>query len=75
MMLMAQAFGADAQLVAFMQYMRVVFVATSAALVARFWLGISGGGPAMVWFPPLDPLRLRRDAGARRHRRLPRRQV
>lgn len=56
MMLMAQAFGADAQLVAFMQYMRVVFVATSAALVARFWLGISGGGPAMVWFPPLDPL-------------------
>lgn len=54
MMLMAQAFGADAQLVAFMQYMRVVFVASSAALVARFWLGISGSGVAVVWFPPID---------------------
>lgn len=57
MMLMAQAFGADAQLVAFMQYMRVVFVAASAALVARFWLGISGAAAtSLVWFPPLDPV-------------------
>ena len=57
MMLMAQAFGADAQLVAFMQYMRVVFVAASAALVARFWLGVSDAASnAPVWFPSPDPV-------------------
>lgn len=57
MMLMAQAFDADAQLVAFMQYVRVVFVAASAALVARFWLGISGtAGGAVDWFAPIGPL-------------------
>lgn len=56
MMLMAQAFGADAQLVAFMQYVRVVFVATSAALAARLWLDISGtAGGAVDWFAPIDP--------------------
>ena len=36
-MLMAEAFGADFRLVAFMQYVRVVFVAVVASLVARFW--------------------------------------
>ena len=37
MMIMAGAFGADARLVAFMQYLRVVLVAAVASLVARFW--------------------------------------
>lgn len=54
MMLMAQAFGADARLVAFMQYLRVVFVAVSAALAAHFWLGVSApAGPPVAWFPPV----------------------
>jgi membrane AbrB-like protein len=38
MMLMAGAFGADARLVALMQYLRVVLVAAVASLVARQWL-------------------------------------
>ena len=39
MMIMAGAFGADARLVAFMQYLRVVLVAAVASLVARIWVG------------------------------------
>ena len=39
MMIMAGAFGADARLVAFMQYLRVVLVAAVATLVARIWVG------------------------------------
>jgi len=54
MMLMAGAFGADARLVAFMQYLRVVLVAVAAALVARLWLGTSGVAPPIVWFPAFD---------------------
>jgi membrane AbrB-like protein len=46
MMLMAGAFGADARLVAFMQYSRVVLVAAVASLVARFWVGEGGAGSA-----------------------------
>ncbi len=42
MMLMAEAFGADPRLVAFMQYTRVVFVALAASLVARIWVGTGG---------------------------------
>nr|WP_246723628.1 AbrB family transcriptional regulator [Rhizobium sp. ARZ01] len=42
MLLMAGACGADVRLVAFMQYMRVVFVATLATLIAHF-----GGHQAM----------------------------
>jgi hypothetical protein len=55
MMLMAEAFGADARLVAFMQYLRVVFVATAASVIARLWVDTSGAAiPAVVWFPPID---------------------
>ncbi|MEX6505575.1 AbrB family transcriptional regulator [Jiella sp. M17.18] len=55
MMLMAEAFGADARLVAFMQYLRVIFVAVAASMVARFWIGAEGSATAgIVWFPPLD---------------------
>jgi membrane AbrB-like protein len=39
MVLMSESYGADARLVAFMQYTRVVIVTCIAALVARLWLG------------------------------------
>ncbi len=56
MVLMAEAFGADARLVAFMQYLRVVCVASVASLLARFWLHLTGAPPAipLVWFPAID---------------------
>jgi hypothetical protein len=55
MMVMAGAFGADARLVAFMQYMRVVCVAGLASVVGRVWVG-----PGVVaarhaaWFPAMN---------------------
>ncbi|PSJ52118.1 AbrB family transcriptional regulator [Kumtagia ephedrae] len=55
MVLMAEAFGADARLVAFMQYLRVVMVTLAAAFVARLWVDAPAPGvPAHAWFPPLD---------------------
>jgi membrane AbrB-like protein len=55
MVLMAEAFGADARLVALMQYLRVVMVATAASLIASFWVDTSGTVlPDIVWFPPID---------------------
>ncbi len=51
MMLMADAFGADGRLVAFMQYLRVVFVAIAAAVIARFWFHASASAPPVDWFP------------------------
>jgi membrane AbrB-like protein len=52
MMVMAGAFHADARLVAFMQYLRVILVAALASVVARLWIGSSGAGAhAAVWFP------------------------
>lgn len=57
MVLMAGAFGADQRLVAFMQYMRVIFVSVAAALVARLWVDTSGVElPAIVWFPKIEPV-------------------
>jgi membrane AbrB-like protein len=53
MMIMAEAYGADAQTVALMQYLRVVFVASAASILARFWLGGSGGVHPVVWLAPL----------------------
>jgi uncharacterized protein len=55
MVVMAEAHGADAQLVALMQYLRVVLVAAVASIVARMW-GFSAALHAahpIVWFPPL----------------------
>jgi hypothetical protein len=52
MTIMADDFGADGRLVAFMQYLRVVFVAVAAAIVARFFHA-SGHFPAVVWFPAI----------------------
>jgi uncharacterized protein len=42
MVLLGAAEGADPQLVAVMQYSRVLFVVIAAALVARFWAGVAG---------------------------------
>jgi membrane AbrB-like protein len=56
MTLMAEAWGADIRLVAFMQYLRVLFVAILASAVARFWVGVAPAATASVaWFPPLPP--------------------
>ena len=55
MMILADAFGADARLVAFMQYTRVVLVAVMASIVARLWVDASGvAAPAMAWFPDMN---------------------
>ncbi|WBV42996.1 AbrB family transcriptional regulator [Pseudoroseomonas cervicalis] len=56
MTLMAGAFGADIRLVAFMQYLRVVFVAGFASLVAQFWGAGAGERPPHDWFPALPLL-------------------
>jgi uncharacterized protein len=51
MVAMAEAFGADARLVAFMQYLRVLFVALATSLVSRFMFDVVGQtGPAAHWF-------------------------
>lgn len=57
MTVMAEAFGADPQLVAFMQYMRIVFVALTASLISRFWIDTPGASAhGIVWFPPVDAI-------------------
>jgi membrane AbrB-like protein len=53
MMLMSGAFGADPQLVAFMQYLRVVLVAAVASLVARLWVGSGAVVHDTPWFSAL----------------------
>ncbi len=54
MVIMADAFGADVRLVALMQYLRVVCVTIIATIVARIFVGASGGAlPQIVWFPPV----------------------
>lgn len=59
MMLMSGAFGADARLVAFMQYLRVVLVAAVASIVARLWVGAPGAAATdSQWFPAISWLQL-----------------
>ncbi len=55
MVAMAGEFGADVRLVAFMQYLRVLFVAAAAALVVRVGLGDAPQGVPLAppWFPAL----------------------
>ncbi len=54
MMLMAAAYGADIRLVAFMQYLRVLFVAVVATVFARLWTaGATAPTAAVVWFPQI----------------------
>jgi membrane AbrB-like protein len=59
MVIMSEAYGADARLVAFMQYLRVVFVAVAASAVSRLWVAADGGEPPpLVLFPSVDWLAL-----------------
>lgn len=51
MLVMAEDYGADSRLVAFMQYTRVVMVALFASLIARFWIHTTAAPAAFVWFP------------------------
>jgi uncharacterized protein len=53
MMLMAEAYGADFRLVAFMQYLRVVMVAAAASVVALLFVHGGGGRFAAGYFPPI----------------------
>jgi membrane AbrB-like protein len=53
MMVLAGDFGADARLVAFMQYLRVVCVAGLASVVARVWVGPIAVVPHVAWFPAI----------------------
>jgi membrane AbrB-like protein len=56
MVMMADAFGADARLVAFMQYVRVVMVSLAAAFIARFFVDTSGvETDPVIWFPSIIP--------------------
>lgn len=54
MVLMAEAFGADARLVAFMQYVRVIIVSVAAALVARLFVDTSAIERTVEWFPVIQ---------------------
>ncbi len=55
MALMSGAFGGDPRLVAFMQFLRVIYVALAASLVARIFVPAAAhAADAVVWFPPLD---------------------
>jgi uncharacterized protein len=59
MTIMAESYGADVRLVAFMQYGRVVLVAVVAALVTHiFGVNPAHAPAAMVWFPPVHWLAL-----------------
>lgn len=54
MVIMAEAYGGDTRLVAVMQYLRVLIVASMASLAARFYLGATlTGGTAAAWLPPV----------------------
>ena len=59
MILMADAFGADARLVAVMCYLRVVMTAVAASIVARLFV-VGGGAPAEAapWFPAIEAVPL-----------------
>jgi membrane AbrB-like protein len=55
MVILGEAEGADARLVAFMQYSRVLLVAVAAALVAHFWVHIGNIHSASApWFAPVQ---------------------
>lgn len=54
MVVMAAEFGADARLVAFMQYFRVACVASLASVVATIWAHRTGSPhPTVEWFPTI----------------------
>jgi membrane AbrB-like protein len=51
----AAAYGADVRLVAFMQYVRVLFVASAASLVARFAVSDAAPPETPIFFPAIHP--------------------
>lgn len=54
MVLMSEAYGADIRLVALMQYLRVLFVAVVASIVAKVWAtGPVAVASEMIWFPAI----------------------
>ena len=55
MVVLADAYGDDPRIVAFMQYLRMVCVAGTAALVAHAWVSVAADTAATDWFPPLHP--------------------
>lgn len=63
MTIMAESFGADVRLVAFMQYLRVMIVALLAALVTRIWMGADSPDHAVATFTLFGPLRVLPFAG------------
>ena len=63
MMVMAEAYGADFRLVAFMQYLRVVLVAAAASVVALLFVHGGGGRFAGGYFPPIHLLPLAETVG------------
>jgi membrane AbrB-like protein len=55
MIVMAEAYGADARLVAFMQYLRVAAVAAVASVIARLYgLNPAHAAADITWFPPIS---------------------
>lgn len=55
MVVLAEAFGADVRLVAFMQYLRVMCVAGLASVIASITMSATGHTPPPIaWFPALE---------------------
>ncbi len=55
MVLMAEDYGADVRLVAFMQYLRVALVTATATLVAHFWASSTApAAPPVSWFAVIE---------------------
>lgn len=56
MVILAETNGGDVRLVAFMQYLRVLFVASAASITARLWIGTVAPAASVphVLFPAID---------------------
>lgn len=54
MVILSEAHGGDVRLVAFMQYLRVLFVASAASIVARVWIGASAAPKPVDPFAAVD---------------------
>jgi membrane AbrB-like protein len=55
MVIMSESYGADARLVAFMQYLRVVFVVIAASAISHLWVATGGREPPpLILFSPID---------------------
>ncbi|WP_368484273.1 AbrB family transcriptional regulator [Thalassospira lucentensis] len=56
MVIMAEAFGADSRLVAFMQYVRVVIVVAVASSIANLWIDpeLAAAAGNNDWFPAIN---------------------